>query len=313
MKKLTGWLLVLLLVLSSLSYAVADAPIDEFWGKPTYVYGAGLTEEQILQTAGLLGIANIENVNPVKISAADLKRYIGGSPQDASMISSALVTRHDDGFGVQVKVLTPDNISEITPDMYANAAITSGVTNAEVAIGAYRRVTGESALAGIFKAFEANGEVLDTTRMELGQDELETVNDISQQNKDKTDFDLDKFNQVIIEIKQQLAALKETTGKLATKEDIERIINEALTKYDLAQVVTREQIEKLLGFFEKYQSSGAIDTAAVKEQLTELSKNVTDKIKDLVGEAEAQGIFAKIVQFFSELFQGIIDLFKSVG
>lgn len=313
MKKLTGGLLIMLIMLSSLSYAMADAPIDEMWGKPTYVYGAGLNEAQIQETATLLGIRNMEDVNRVKITAADLKRYIGGNPQDASMISSALVTRHDEKYGVQVKVLTPDNISQITPEMYANAAITSGVTNAEVAIGAYRRVTGESALAGIFKAFEANGEVLDTSRMELGQDELETVNDISQENKDKQSFDVDKFNQVIIEIKQQLAELKETTGKLATKEDIEKIINDALAKYDLAKVVSAEQIQKLLSFFEKYQSSGAIDTAAVKEQLGELSKTVTDKIKDIVGEAEAQGIIEKVMQFFAELFQAIIDFFKSLG
>lgn len=313
MKRLTVGGLLVLLLYSNLSFALGDAPIDEYWGKPTYVYGAGLTEEQTIQTAGLLGIQNLDDVNRVKISAADLKRYIGGSPQDAGMISSALVIRQVKGFGVQVKVLTPDNITEITPEMYANAAITSGVTDAEVAIGAYRRVTGESALAGIFKAFEANGEVLDTTRMELGQDELVTVNDISQENKDNSAFDMDKFNQVIIEIKQQLAELKQSSGKLATKEDIERIIGEALAKYDLSQVVSREQIDKMLSFFEKYQNSGAIDTAAVKEQLSELSKNVTEKIKDMVGEAEAQGIFARIVQFFSELFQGIIDLFKSLG
>ena len=63
----------------------------------------------------------------------------------------------DKGTGVKVKIKTPENITLVTAEQYANAAITAGVTDAEIEVAAVSKVTGESALTGVYKAFEANG------------------------------------------------------------------------------------------------------------------------------------------------------------
>lgn len=311
MKRITGLLLIGLILLGSISFA-ADT-IDEKWGKPTYVYGAGLSEKQIAETAELLRIDNLDNVNPIRIMASDMKRYIGGEPVDSSLFSSALVTKKGAGYGLQITVLTPDNITQITPQMYQNAAITAGVKDVDIAIGSIIKVTGESALTGIYKAFEVNEEELDPARMQVGQEELETVNQINQEHANTDGFDTARLDQVMIEIKQALADLKEKTGQLATKEDIERIINEALAKYNLQNIINQTQINNLLVFFEKYQQSGVLDASEVKEQLSQLSGQVKDKIKDLVDQAQAGGLLDKIGQFFRELFQSIADFFKNLG
>ena len=311
MKKITSLLLIGLILLSSLAFA-ADV-IDEKWGKPTYVYGAGLSESQIEETARLLQIDNLDQVNAIRIMAADMKRYIGGEPVDASLFSSALVTKRNEGFGLQVTVLTPDRISQITPQMYQNAAITAGVKDVEIAIASVINVTGESALTGIYKALEANGEQLDTQRMQVGQDELETVNQINQENASTEGFDSARFDQVMIEIKQALADLKERTGELATREDIEQIINDALAKYDLQTIINQTQINNLLIFFEKYQQSGVLDATEVKEQLRQLSDQVSDRVKDWVDQAQTSGLLDQIGQFFRELFQSLADFFRNLG
>ena len=210
-------------------------------------------------------------------------------------------------------MLTPDRISQITPQMYQNAAITAGVKDVEIAIASVINVTGESALTGIYKALEANGEQLDTQRMQVGQDELETVNQINQENASTEGFDSARFDQVMIEIKQALADLKERTGELATREDIEQIINDALAKYDLQTIINQTQINNLLIFFEKYQQSGVLDATEVKEQLRQLSDQVSDRVKDWVDQAQTSGLLDQIGQFFRELFQSLADFFRNLG
>lgn len=223
------------------------------------------------------------------------------------------MTKRNEGFGLQVTVLTPDRISQITPQMYQNAAITAGVKDVEIAIASVINVTGESALTGIYKALEANGEQLDTQRMQVGQDELETVNQINQENASTEGFDSARFDQVMIEIKQALADLKERTGELATREDIEQIINDALAKYDLQTIINQTQINNLLIFFEKYQQSGVLDATEVKEQLRQLSDQVSDRVKDWVDQAQTSGLLDQIGQFFRELFQSLADFFRNLG
>ncbi|MBT2732924.1 DUF1002 domain-containing protein [Carnobacterium sp. ISL-102] len=285
--------------------------VDEKWGKPTFIYGGGLSESQITETEALMKITNPENVAIDSVSGQDLIDYLGdGSGNTASMISSVLVQKQDAGEGVDVEIVTPENISQITQDQYANAAITAGVNDVKIEVASVSKVTGESALTGIYKAFDVNGEELDQERMAVAQDELETTNEIAQENVKDEAFDTAKFDQAIIDIKQSLADLKEQQGELATKEDVQRIINEALEKNNLQDTVTQDQIDRLMALFEKYQQTSAIDSAQVKEQLSNLSNTVQDKFGDALQQAEDSGLLDKISNFFSQIWVAIKGLFE---
>ena len=146
--------------------------------------------------------------------------------------------------------------------------------------------------------------------MEVAQEELETTNEIAQENVGEEDFDAKRLDQAIIDIKQELSELKERAGELATREDIEKIINDALAKNKLEDYVTQDQFQKLLDLFEKYQKTSAIDSAEVKQQLQELSKNVQSKISDFVSQAEESGLIDRIGNFFSQIWQAITGLFN---
>lgn len=293
------------------SEGIDTSVVDEAWGLPTFVYGGGLDDAQIDETADLLGIDNRENVASVDVTGEDLQNYLGtGSGNTASMISSVLVQREDEGDGVTVLIETPEDITEITEEQYANAAITAGVEDVAIMVASIRPVTGESALTGIYKAFDVNGEDLDQDRMEVAQEELETTNDIAQENEGNEGFDTSRLDQAIVEIKQQLAELREQQEELATREDIERIINEALENNDLQNVISQEQIDRLLAFFERYQQTGAIDSAQVREQLENLSNNIRDRFGDVLQDAEDSGLLDQIGNFFRQIWEAIRGLFN---
>lgn len=293
------------------AYAIDTTTVNEKWGKPTVVYGGGLSNAQVEQTAKLLGIKDENTVLKETATGEDLIKYLGSGNGDTSvMISSVMVQKKNKGTGVKVHIATPDNITLVTAEQYANAAITAGVTDAEIEVASVTKVTGESALTGVYKAFEANGVKLDEKRTAVAQQELEVTNKIAQENANEKGFDPAKLDKAMIEIKKELAAIKEKQGQLATKEDIEKIINNALKNNSLQNIISQDQINALVSFAQNYQNTSAIDSKQVLEQLNSLSQSVSEKINSLVEQAKSQGWLDKVVQFFQSIFDSIKNLFS---
>ena len=289
-------------------YAIDTTAINEKWGKPTVVYGGGLNDQQIKETSQLLGIKDENTVTTTKATGEDLVKYLGAGEANTSvMISSVMVQKRNKGEGVKVHIATPKNITLVTSEQYANAAITAGVADAEIEVAAVSKVTGESALTGVYKAFEANGVVLDGKRTAVAQQELELTNQIAQEQSKEKGFDAAKLDQAMIDIKKSLAEIKEKQGQVATKEDVERIVNEALKKYGLDKVISPTQVNNIIQFALSYQQTSAIDSKQVLEQLNSLSNTVKGKIGQLVDQANREGWFDKIVTFFKEIFNAIFS------
>ena len=289
--------------------AIDTSVVDEAWGKPTFVYGGGLEEEELTDTAELFEIEDMNNVASTPALGEDLVKYLGyGSGNTASMISSVLVQK-DNNSGVNVDILTPENITTITAQQYTNAAITAGVEDVNIEVAAIRPVTGESALTGVYKALEVNGENLDQERMEVAQEELETTSEIA----DEANLDEEqsgRLDGVIVDIKQQLADIKDRTDQLATREEIEQIINDALAKYDLQNVISVDNINILINYFENYQNTSAIDSEQVREQLNQFANDLGNKIGEVWQDAEESGLLDRIADFFREIVNSIMGLFN---
>lgn len=304
-------LLGILFVTSSVAtiHAIDTSVVDEAWGKATFVYGGGLNSEQVEETASLLSIDNMEDVADVAASGQDLIDYLGyGSGNTSSMISSVLVDKQNRG-GVDVEIVTPENITMITAQQYTNAAITAGVEDVKIEVASIRPVTGESALTGVYKALDVNGEDLDKERMEVAQEELEATSEIANE-EDLDEEESNRLDRVMVEIKQELSEIKENTEGLASREEIEQIINDALEKYDLRDIISTENITILINYFDKYQNTSAIDSEQVKEQLSELANNLGDRLGDAWEKAEESGLIDQIVNFFKDIAQSIKDFFS---
>lgn len=282
-------------------HAIETNVIDEKWGKPTVVYGAGLNANQIQATAELFNITNSEYVNELIVDAYDVNTYLGYSLSSGSSLISSVMVQKTDMSGVVVNILTPENITKITEEQYANAAITAGVTNCEIDVASIMSVTGESALTGVYKAFEANGEVLDPERTEVAQDELQITNEIAQENEGQENFDSNVLDQTMLEIKQELANQKQKNGALS-QEDIQNIVNEIIQKYKLNEILTEENINAIIEFAKKYANTSAIDSQDVLNQLNSLAKSFSKNFGDLLKQAQDSGLLDRIIQWFKDLF-----------
>ncbi|MDO5717505.1 MAG: DUF1002 domain-containing protein [Tissierellia bacterium] len=304
--KFTSVFLAILILVPNMANAIETEVIDEKWGKPIFVFGSGLNDDEIKRTGELLGIKNYDNVNMKKVDGNDEIKYLGsGTGDSSSMISSVLVKKTGEGSGIKIRINTPENITQITSDQYRNASITAGVNNCDIVIASVKPVTGESALTGIYKAYDANGETLNLERMVIAQKELETTNEIAQENKDKKNFSIDQLNQVIINIKQEINNYYEQNGESADAKEIEQFIRESIEKYDLESVITSEQVSKLNSLFNEYKETGAVNSDEVKEQLRQLADEVSDKAAKIYQDAKDSGILDKIANFFKDIIKAI--------
>ena len=140
----------------------------------TYVaFGGGLNQSQIEQVRDEFGIS-ANDAYETTVTGDDVARYLGINSYSTSILISNVMVKKDTGNGVKVNILTPNNITQITSNQYANAAITAGVSNCEIDVASLSQATGESALTGVYKALELSGETLDTQRTQVAQEELET-------------------------------------------------------------------------------------------------------------------------------------------
>ena len=176
--------------------------INEKWGKPTLVYGSSLTNEQVDATNTAFGIKDIANVNRQLTTVEDFNKFMGTTGEEPTLISSALVQKADKGNGVKVTIKTPNNITKVTALQYQNAAITAGASDVNIEIASPVSVTGESALVGVSKALEANGQEIDQKRAEVANQELSTTATIAEQNKDNDKFDPAALDLALSQIKR---------------------------------------------------------------------------------------------------------------
>lgn len=311
-------MICLFAILISLSPTISQAKdidtkvVDERWGKPTFVYGESLDKSQIRKTMELLNIEDYNNVKSVRVSYNDLLKYVGGDESNqGSMISSVLVKKENKGQGINVNITTPDNITLITEKQYQNAAVTAGVKDCTIMVAAVRPVTGESALTGVYKAFEANGEKLDRDRIRVAQKELEVVSDINQENNDKSKYSRDKLNDAMVVIKDNIANININNGNAPSLEEIKKIVNDAIKDNNLDDVITEKQKEELVKLFEKYSNTKSINAEDIKSELSNISGKVIESAKNIYKKAEESGLIDKIINFFASILKSIAESLDS--
>ncbi|MFD1036993.1 DUF1002 domain-containing protein [Virgibacillus byunsanensis] len=270
--------------------------INEKLGVPIIVYGDTLTDQQKSETQELLEVTDPEAVKEYSVTGQDIANYIGGDP-NSRMFSSAKIVREEEGTGLTINIVTPDNITEVSSEMYANALLTAGVENATVDVASPVKVSGHSALTGIYKAYDVEGEQLDKERMELANEELGVATDLA--NADG--LSKEKVSELITEIKQAIA-----DQNPATKEEVEQIVTEQLNKLEIS--LSEEDRQMLINLFEKMRDLN-IDFDQVKNQLTDIASKVQNQLGDLIDD---EGFWNKVQSFFDDFFQLISNFFDGI-
>lgn len=296
MKRLLTMAMVSMLMIAVLVPGVVladDTVIDEKLGKPIVVYGASLSDAEKESVKLSLGVAQEAEVEEISVSGSDLVNYIKDGNSNAGMYSPAKITRRDAGNGLVISIVTPDNITQVTSDIYATAMLTAGIEDALVEIAAPRKVTGHSALVGIYKAYEVSGETLDTERTDVANDELNLATKFAQE----VGVDSAKVSELLTEIKKQIAERNP-----ATKEEVEKIVTEQLKSLNIELSAADRQL--LIDLMDRI-SKLDIDFNKLSEQLNDMASKIKEKLGDI-----DPGFWDSVKNFFASIFNSIQSWFN---
>ncbi|WP_088006131.1 DUF1002 domain-containing protein [Indiicoccus explosivorum] len=296
MKKLIS-LAVLLLIAAAPVQVLANTGINEKFGPPIVVYGGDLSEAERESVQESLEVAEEPELEEIEVTGEDLVQYIEDGDPRANMYSSAKITRQEEGEGLVIEIVTPENITQVTADMYANAILTAGIENAIVEVAAPKPVTGHSALVGIYKAYEVNGEQLDPERTDVANDELEVATEIVGNGVED-----EKVSELLTEIKKQIAEQSP-----ASREEVEQIVEEQLTRLQIE--LSPEDRQLLIDLMDRIRQLD-IDFSQWSDQLDDLSKTIEETLGTINDTVNDEGFWDSVRNFFRGLADSIRSLFN---
>lgn len=303
MKKFLQTMMVVILIMGVFiapSITLADSEgtteaINEKFGAPIVVYGGNLSEAEKNSVKESLKITGSSDVQEIEVTGQDLAKYLTDGDASARMFSSAKITRKDAGKGLVINIVTPDNITQVTSDMYANAMLTAGIQDAVVEIAAPKPVTGHSALVGIYKAYEVTGGELDPERTDVASDELSVATILSKE----AGIDEAKVSELLTEIKKQIAEKNPVT-----REEVEKIVSEQLANLKIE--LSEKDRQLLIDIMDRIRQLD-IDFSQWSDQLNDLSKTIEEKIGTIV---DNEGFWQSVKDFFTNLIDSIRSIFN---
>ncbi|WP_414051380.1 DUF1002 domain-containing protein [Macrococcus animalis] len=316
-------LISMLLLIFVTPFKNAQAVTEEAWSEAVTVYGAALEQNSDLQskTKSLLGTEDSDKV--AYVHANDLTKYLKLQSNDNVLKSSIRIKKLASGDGLTLNInQTAGKITKITEDTYKNALLTAGITDAEVTIAAAEDVTGESALAGVYKAFEAQGETIDTSRTQAAQNELSSITSINQENAGKEGYSQEQLNKAIAEAKAEIAK----QGANLNTTEIKNIVVQKIENNGLNNILNDNQINIIVNFINNAQNTGVFSGEnkdkfinGTKEYVNEIKnsdgfKQAADKAKDMGNSIkdslQKEGVWDKFMNFIQSIIDAITSLFK---
>lgn len=265
-KRLLAWMLTLTLVLS---FGVTAQAADE---KPILALGADLSDAQKATVLSLLGISesDLGDYDVIQITNAEeheyLDSYLSSGVIGSRALSSVLIRPAEEGAGLNV---TTYNISYCTIDMYTNALLTAGLEDADVYVAAPSNISGTSALIGAVKGYaEMNDTKVDEDALETAVNELVVTGDLGEVLGDS-----ETASDIVAYVKQQILE-----NNVSSDADIEKIIRDAMTKFDID--LTDAQVQQLVELMNKI-SKLDIDVDALSKQATEIYSKLKSMGLDL--------------------------------
>ena len=267
---------------------------------PYVALGADLNSEQRATVLKLLGITESDLTHDTVVTVTNaeeheyLDSYVSSSVIGTRALSSCKVLEEGKGHGITVEI---HNITYVTPAMYENALATAGMKNASVVVAGPVPISGTAALVGAMKAYaQMHGTPISPELIDSATDELVTTGELADSLGDSE------------EAAELIAALKQVIAEndLATKEDINRAIDEVAGKLEIS--LSEEDRQLILDLMEKLS---ALDLDA--DNLAEQARGIYSELQQRgfslsdygITKEEAQGLLARLIQFLKELFASL--------
>jgi len=255
--------------------------------------GADLTQAQKDDMLKYFEVTKNE-VNLLEVTSKEEHTYLGKVATQAQLGNRAISCSYVEPTSKGGIKVSTNNLTWVNDGMIKNALITAGIENANVVAAAPFEVSGTAALTGILKGFETStsGEKIDENKKEAANEELVTTGDVAEK------IGQDDASNLMNDIKKEV--IKE---KPKTEEEVNKIVDNAVTEYK--DKLSAEDIASIKALMSKINNLD-LDYNSIKDQLND----VTNQLKDKLTSEEAKGLFAKIGQFFSDVFNAIKNLFS---
>lgn len=252
-----------------------EAALRKYFNAPDGTNTIYVTDEVIIKQLGL--------------DPNDPANYAGGC------YSSAYVKLLDDNSGINVKAT---NLTEVTESMLMNALITSGITAADVKVSSPFKVTGTSALSGILAGVEeVGGFEISLKQKETAQKEIETTVAVGDE------IGSEEASTIINDIKTEV--IKEQPK---TEEEIKKIVENITNQYNVnISINAKDSIVNLMS----HVNDLGLDYSELKSSLKEASNKLSNNLKELGIKLKEEGFFEKIKNWFVDLWDKFINLFRS--
>ena len=308
---LTAMLLSVVAMISFTKPVLAD---DD---TPVVTLGTSLTDAQKQGTLKTLTAPlNGGNYQTITVTGSDLVKYLNLSGDNfttsSGVWSSAMIQKTSSGSGINVKILDYDgknNITTITANQYKNAALTAGISDANIYVTSAIPIDGSGALAGVYAAYAKNGNALNQKQVNAAQDEMNTLSGITQDNKNKKGYSDAQLNNAVAGAKNEMAK----QGQNITDSQIRDIVNNQININHLGDTINNNQKNQIVNLLIEIRDSGALKDGNFKQQASKLSsqiqngaKNIFNKFNTQENRNWLQNLWDQIVKFFSGLFGGVI-------
>ncbi|MFD1393096.1 DUF1002 domain-containing protein [Lacticaseibacillus jixianensis] len=286
---------------------------------PVATLGVSLTPAQKSGTLTTLeNAASVSDVTQLTVNGSTLVKYLNPAGSsftpNSGVWSSALVQKTSSG-GINVQIVDyngVNNITTITADQYRNAALTAGVSNANIYITSAVKIDGSGALAGVYAAFAQNGETLNSSQITAAQDEVNTLSGITQANKGQDGYSDKQLNNAVAGMKSQMASQSNSGTQTLSQNQIGNIVDSQLKQNNLTTVINNNQRTQIINLLVKIQNSGALKSSDFKAQANKLASSI---------QASAKGLFSKLKgldtpenrNFLQRLWDSIVNFFETLG
>ncbi|NRN88951.1 DUF1002 domain-containing protein [Lactobacillus helveticus] len=312
-KSLTLITAILLSVVAIFSFSKKETVLADD-DTPVVTLGTSLTESQKQGTLKTLTAPlNGSNYQTITVTGSDLVKYLNPSGDNfttsSGVWSSAMIQKTNRGSGINVKILDyngKNNIITITANQYKNAALTAGITDANIYVTSAIPIDGSGALAGVYAAYAKNGNALNQKQVNAAQDEMNTLSGITKENKNKDGYSDAQLNNAVAGAKSEMAK----QGQNISDSQIRDIVNNQININHLGNTINNNQKNQIINLLIEIRDSGALKNGDFKGQAAKLSNQIENGAKNIFNKFNTpenrnffQQIWDSIVNFFSGLFK----------
>lgn len=328
-------LLLTTLIAGPTVLAANEKTKDEGWNVPNIALGNGLTEAEKTKTTEILTKdldkvksltgTDVTKKNQFEVDGNDLVKYVTDVPEftsNSKAYSSALIARTKEGTGVDVEIVTPENITARTEAMYRSAAITSGVYDAYIRIGSVRTMDGSGALAGIYKIYDEVDPASDTQdqksrdeKREVAQEQMKVVSSIDEANKDKKDYSSENMLVMLADIQLELQKMNKKLQEMSEEQkvkEVSNVVTDQIDKNGMTNAISNDQKTQIVNNMVSFSSTDAINDKEMTKQLTGFKDDLVKNGKEFKDNLLSDENVEKAKSGISGFWQGIKDFFSNL-